>query len=121
MRVIKHYRWHDGTLAYAFHRISGLALAFYLPTHIYVMHYLRHGDADFNRAMAFLNQPPFKLAETALFGAIIYHALNGLRIVAVDLGLADKLPDQKKFFRLAFAASVALSLVVGAVLLGHAE
>ena len=120
MKVVKHYRWHWGTLAYAFHRVSGLALIAYLPTHIWVMHYLRHGAGDFDAAMRFLNQPLFKLAEVALFGAIIYHALNGLRVVAVDLGLADRLADQKRWFWAVLAVSGAASAVVGLALMRHA-
>jgi len=119
MKVIKHYRWQIGSFAFACHRLSGLALIAYLPIHVWVMHYLRHGPHDFNTAMAFLNQPLFKLAECALFAAIIYHSLNGLRIVAVDLGLADKLPRQKQVFWAAAAVSFIAFLIVSAALLGH--
>ncbi|OGP61536.1 MAG: succinate dehydrogenase, cytochrome b556 subunit [Deltaproteobacteria bacterium RBG_13_61_14] len=118
MKVIKHYRWQVGSAAYAFHRISGLALIAYLPLHIWVMHYLRHGPKDFNAAMEFLAQPIFKLSEWALFAAIIYHGLNGLRIVAVDLGLADKLPAQKKWFWAAALAGLIAFLAVGVGLFG---
>ena len=119
MRVIKHYRWQIGTFAYACHRISGLALIAYLPLHIWVMHYLRHGPKDFNAAMGFLNQPLFKLMEWALFAAIIYHALNGLRIVSVDLGIADRLPAQKLLFWALAAVSLIAFLIVGVRLFGH--
>lgn len=120
MKVVKSYRWQVGSAAYFLHRLSGLALMAYLPLHIWVMHYLRHGAGDFNATMAFVNQPLFKLAECALFAAVIYHCLNGLRIVTVDLGLADKLPAQKRWFWGVLAVSFLAFLAVSAALLGQA-
>jgi succinate dehydrogenase / fumarate reductase, cytochrome b subunit len=119
MKVVKSYRWQIGSAAFVFHRVSGLALIAYLPLHIWVMHYLRHGPKDFDASMAFLNQPIFKLAEWALFGAIIYHSMNGLRIVAVDLGIADRLPAQKKWFWAVIAVALVASLLVGVGFLSH--
>lgn len=78
-----HYKWKTGMWAWVFHRASGIALALYLPMHIYVVSSL-HDPAKFDKVMAFVSQPLFKLAEIALLGAVIYHSLNGVRILIID-------------------------------------
>lgn len=77
------YKVKTGMLAWIFHRISGIALAFYLPLHIYATSSLQDPE-QFDKVMAFLNLPIFKLAEIALLGAVIYHSLNGIRILIID-------------------------------------
>jgi len=78
-----HYRWKTGMWAWILHRASGIGLAIYLPMHIYVVSSL-HDPAKFDKVMAFVNQPLFKLAEIALLGAVIYHGLNGVRVLIID-------------------------------------
>lgn len=96
--VIKHYRWHTGTWAWILHRLSGVALISYLWLHIWVIHYLAKGPEEFNALMRFLTSPIFKLLELGLFGVILYHALNGIRIILIDLGWAAELRGQKFTF-----------------------
>ena len=78
-----HYKVKTGMLAWILHRASGIALAFYLPLHIYATSSL-HDPEKFNLVMRFLNQPIFKLAEIGLLAAVIYHSLNGVRILIID-------------------------------------
>jgi succinate dehydrogenase / fumarate reductase cytochrome b subunit len=78
-----HYKWKTGMWAWILHRASGVALALYLPLHLYVTSSM-HNPAKFNQVMAFVSQPLFKLGEIALLGAVIYHSLNGVRILLID-------------------------------------
>jgi succinate dehydrogenase / fumarate reductase cytochrome b subunit len=87
MRVIKHYRIHLGTLAWILHRLSGLALIFYLLLHIWVIHHLIVGDKSFDGVMEFLSTPLFKFLEIGLIGVIMYHLFNGLRVTLIDMGV----------------------------------
>ncbi len=96
--VIKHYRWHIGTRAWILHRLSGVALISYLGLHIWVIHHIAKGPEEFNTLMRFLISPIFKLLELGLFGIILYHALNGIRIILIDLGWAAELKAQKITF-----------------------
>jgi len=73
-----------GTWAWILNRLSGLALIFYLCLHIWVINNLTQGAEQFNRVMLFLNQPLFKILEAGLWGVILYHAFNGVRIIIVD-------------------------------------
>ena len=101
------YRYHTGTVAWALHRLSGLALILYLAMHIWVIHHLDR-PLDFNSVMAFLNEPVFKVLELGLWGVIVYHALNGLRIITVDFFTRKGAAVQKQMFW----ATVLLGIVV---------
>ncbi len=40
---LRHYRPHPGYLAWLLHRVTGLGLAFYIFTHIWVIHHISRG------------------------------------------------------------------------------
>ena len=115
--VIKHYRIHTGTLAFIFHRISGIALIFYLPLYIWVTHFISSNPGRFDKTMAFLSQPLFKFAEVALLGAILYHVMNGIRIILIDLDIIKTKVAQKAVFWVLFIAMFPVLLWVGYVFL----
>jgi succinate dehydrogenase / fumarate reductase cytochrome b subunit len=96
--VIKHYIWHTGTWAWVLNRLSGLGLVFYLVLHIVVIHFVRQGPASFDALMDFLSTPLWRFLEWGLFGIILYHSLNGIRIVMIDLGWIVELRAQKAAF-----------------------
>ena len=78
-----------GSWAWIFHRLSGLALIFYLTLHIWVVNTLTMGPEEFNGVMGFLSSPVFKFLEVGLWAAILFHAFNGVRIVIVDFSNAS--------------------------------
>ena len=80
------YRWKTGAIAWLLHRLSGLCLAAYLPLHIWVNHHLAMGPESYNRVMHVLAMPFFRVLETGLWAVILYHTLNGIRILLIDLG-----------------------------------
>ena len=63
-----------GSWAWILHRLSGLALIFYLSLHIWVINTLTLGPEKFDQLMKFLNSPLFKLLEVGLWGIILFHA-----------------------------------------------
>lgn len=73
-----------GSWAWILHRLSGLALIFYLTLHIWVINTLTMGPGKFDSVTQFLSSPLFKLLEVGLWGVILYHAFNGVRVVIVD-------------------------------------
>jgi len=77
------YRWKTGMTAWALFRITGLALVAYLAMHIFVISNL-HDPAKFDSTMGFLGSWTFRILELGLFIAVLYHALNGVRIFVVD-------------------------------------
>jgi succinate dehydrogenase / fumarate reductase cytochrome b subunit len=92
------YRWRTGGVAWLLHRLSGLALAAYLPLHVWVNHHLSVGPERYDEVMRFLHTPLFRVLECGLWGVILYHALNGVRVVLIDLGIGVTLRGQKVLF-----------------------
>ncbi|MBI3210262.1 MAG: succinate dehydrogenase, cytochrome b556 subunit [Candidatus Solibacter usitatus] len=78
---------YTGKLAQILQRITGVLLLIYLLLHVHTIRELREGPAAFNAALATFRNPFFKLLEIALLGTVILHALNGVRITLIDLGI----------------------------------
>lgn len=94
-----------GSWAWMLHRLSGLALIFYLSLHIWVINSLTYGPDTFNKVMTFLGSPLFKILEVGLWGVILFHAFNGVRVVIVDF-FKGSLFQKKLFFILITIAFV---------------
>lgn len=90
------YRSGVGMWAFVLHRITGLALIFYLLMHIMVISTSLQGAPSFNRLLAVLTSPPFLIADLGLLAAILFHSFNGVRIVLFDLGVGIR--QQKAIF-----------------------
>gem|GEM_PF-480781 len=123
-RLYKRTRFYDftyynfiGSWAWVLHRLAGLALIFYLCLHIWVINSLTYGEQTFNNVMAFLNSTPFKLLEVGLWGVILFHAFNGVRIVIVDFFKGSL--AHKKLFVALIAAAFILWALGSYVLLSH--
>jgi fumarate reductase subunit D len=80
-------RAHAGFLAALVHRISGLALAIFLPFHFLVLGLALEAES-FNAVIAWTDQPLVKVSEVLLVSALAVHFAGGLRLLAVEfLGL----------------------------------
>jgi succinate dehydrogenase / fumarate reductase cytochrome b subunit len=106
------YRWELGFWAFLLMRISGVALTVYLFLHINVLSNLLAGPEKFNEIMETVQSPLFKFFELALLGAVLFHALNGVRILWIDFGSA--VFHHKTWFWAIFVATVIL-FMIGAV------
>lgn len=90
-----HYRFHPGYVAWLLHRATGLGLALYLFLHIWVIHHISRGREAFDQVMGVVQSPLFHFLEVGLLGAVVFHGLNGIRVVLLDYGrAADKGPHR---------------------------
>ena len=71
---------------YLGHRLSGLGLIAYMTLHIVETANRMRGEAAWAGLMGLFASPPFKVIEFLLFCAAIFHALNGIRLLLVELG-----------------------------------
>ena len=78
------YEWKPGALSWLLHRLTGIGISAFLGFHIWTQTKIYGGPDSFNQVMEFYKLPLIKAGEIVLMGAIIFHALNGLRIVIVD-------------------------------------
>ena len=108
--------FNTGTVAWLFHRISGLALVFYLCLHTFAIGTAQAGDGAFDAALSFLQTPVFKFLEVALIAAVFYHLLNGLRLVLIELTLLTG--SHKILWWLVMAVFIAAMALTGYMVLG---
>lgn len=79
------YRGNEGMWSWVLHRITGVAIFFFLLVHILDTSLLRLSPEAYNAVMGSYKTVVMGLGEIALVGAIVFHALNGLRIILIDL------------------------------------
>ncbi len=94
-----------GSWTWILHRLTGLALIFYLSLHIWVINTLTGGATQFDEVMKFLSSPLFKLLEVGLWFVILFHAFNGIRVVFIDF-FKGSLYHKKLFWLLMVIAFV---------------
>jgi fumarate reductase subunit D len=98
-------------LAALVHRLSGVALAVFLPLHFLVLALAIDGEGRLDAFLRWSEQPLVRLAESALVLLLTIHLLGGLRVLVIE-----NLPWRDGQKALATAA-VAVSLVVALVFL----
>jgi succinate dehydrogenase / fumarate reductase cytochrome b subunit len=113
------YRWHFGFIAWVLHRLTGLALAAYIILHLYVLQNLARGPEHFNSMMAAFDSPLIRLMEIGLLGVVVYHSINGLRIVFMDYGPMAEKESYVKYLAATFIIIAAILGVGGLIMLGH--
>ena len=109
--AVQSYRWHVGFLSWFLHRVTGVLLSVYLVIHVWVVRTVSHGPAGFNQVMAAVQTPMFILFEVCLLATVLYHSLNGIRLLLIDTGWGVR--HQKALFFLLFGVGMVL-LVIGA-------
>lgn len=78
------HRNHPGWWAALAHRLSGLALALFLPLHFLVLGSALGGAEPLDRLLDLTAAPLVKLAETGLVLALALHLALGLRVLHVE-------------------------------------
>ena len=80
-----------GMWAWVLFRISGLVLVFYLFVHVWVISQGRVGGAaSLDNLFKFFDKPMLVFLDLMLVSAVLYHALNGVRILLMDFGVGIK-------------------------------
>ncbi|WP_298917147.1 succinate dehydrogenase, cytochrome b556 subunit [uncultured Roseobacter sp.] len=77
-------RVHPLWLAYVLHRVSGLALALFLPLHFWVLSLALTQPERLDAFLNFADQPLVKLAEFGLIFLLAVHIFGGLRLMAME-------------------------------------
>lgn len=71
---------------YLGHRLSGLGLIAYMVLHIVETANRMRGEQAWAGLMGLFASPPFKVIEYLLFLAAVFHAMNGVRLILIELG-----------------------------------
>jgi succinate dehydrogenase / fumarate reductase, cytochrome b subunit len=92
------YRGRAGTWAWMFHRISGIAIWAFVILHV-VDIYLVGGDPKaYDGLLQIYASVPGRFFEALLGAALLYHALNGFRIIVMDLWPAMTVHHRKLWY-----------------------
>jgi succinate dehydrogenase / fumarate reductase cytochrome b subunit len=83
--MLLRYRGGAGMLAWAFHRISGVAIWAFVVLHVIDIYLVGGDPAGYDRILRIYASLPGRIGEMLLGAALLYHALNGLRIILMDL------------------------------------
>ncbi|MDO4919336.1 succinate dehydrogenase, cytochrome b556 subunit [Kocuria sp.] len=78
------YRGQYGMWSWVAHRITGVAIFFFLLVHVLDTALVRVSPEAYNAVIATYKNPIMGMGEAGLVAAIVYHAFNGLRIILID-------------------------------------
>jgi succinate dehydrogenase / fumarate reductase, cytochrome b subunit len=78
------YRGKVGMWSWVLHRITGVAIFFFLLVHVLDTALVRVSPEAYNVVIATYQTPLIGVAELGLVAAILYHGFNGIRIALID-------------------------------------
>lgn len=78
-------RGHISWWAFVVHRVSGIALALFLPAHFWLLGSALRGEAALEANLAWTNQPLVIAGEWVLVILLAAHLAGGLRLLALEL------------------------------------
>ena len=105
-----------GQLAYCCHRVSGMAIFAFLCLHILNVAMISISHEVYNEIHAIYSSAPMRLFESVLLLAILFHALNGLRLIILDIFVL-KIKTADRLLYWVFALSLLAGLSGACVIL----
>ena len=82
--MLLRHRGGEGMLAWVFHRVSGVAIWAFVVLHVIDIYLVGGNPRTYNELLAIYASPVGRVLETLLGAGLLYHALNGLRIIVMD-------------------------------------
>ena len=79
------YKGREGQWAWVLHRVSGLGVMLFLLLHITDIFLLSFGPTVFNTWLFLFKAPLFRFMEVFLIFGVLFHAINGLRVILLDM------------------------------------
>ena len=94
-QLLLSYRGRVGSWAWLFHRISGIGIWLFVILHVIDIFLVGNNPQAYDDILTFYASPIGRVLEVLLGAALLYHALNGLRIVIIDLWPAMTIHHRK--------------------------
>jgi succinate dehydrogenase / fumarate reductase cytochrome b subunit len=108
-------RWREfsaGMWAWIFHKFTGWVLVGYLFTHISVLSTALSGDAAYTATIRTLEGLLLvRVLEVGLLAVAVFHILNGIRLLMVDLGLGLETQDRSFYASLILTGAIVVASV----------
>lgn len=77
-------RRHPAYWAFFLHRLSGLALAIFIPLHFWALGQALAGEAALDGFLRFADRPLFKFAEWGMVVLLSLHLTGGVRLLLIE-------------------------------------
>ena len=108
-------RWREfsaGMWAWIFHKFTGWVLIGYLFTHIAVLSTATANPDTYNTTLQGLEGLSFvRIGEVGLLAVAVFHILNGIRLLFVDLGVGLESQDKSFYASLVVTAIIVVASV----------
>ena len=102
------YRGSEGMVAWAFHRISGVAIWLFILLHVLDIWLANVNPPLYNDLLSLYGSPGGRVLETLLGAAVLYHAFNGFRIIVMDFW-----PSMTRYHKQLWYANWVLFVIIG--------
>ncbi len=112
------YNGDTGQYAWLFHRMTGIGVLFFLLVHVIDIMLIGLGRDVYDHAVSFYGKWYIIPMEILLVGAVIYHALNGLRIVAIDFW-SEGTRRERQMFWVALIGAAVLTIPSAIIIILH--
>jgi succinate dehydrogenase / fumarate reductase, cytochrome b subunit len=109
------YRGKSGQWAFVLHRITGFLVFFFLLLHIVDVSLITRPEL-YDEVHAVYGNVLLRLFEVGLLAALLFHSLNGLRIVIVDF-FPEALKSERSVFAAVMFITTALTVVGGYIIM----
>ncbi|HSA39180.1 MAG TPA: succinate dehydrogenase, cytochrome b556 subunit [Mycobacterium sp.] len=110
------YRGDPGMWSWVLHRITGATIFFFLFVHVLDTALVRVSPEAYNAVVGTYKTPLVGLMEVGLVAAVLFHALNGIRVILIDFWSEG--PRHQKKMLIAVAAVWLVVMVPALVVLG---
>ncbi|RKY90016.1 succinate dehydrogenase, cytochrome b556 subunit [candidate division KSB1 bacterium] len=77
--------FNPGMISFFFHRITGIGIVIYIFLHLWTLSAVVKGRDAFNHSIVKWDNTLGHFFEYLIMIAVLYHLLNGIRIIAADL------------------------------------
>lgn len=110
MKITKGYHKGIGMISRYLHMVTGVALLSYIIINAIIMFILTLGEEKFNSVMSLMHSPYVLILEMFLLLSVLFHTLNGIRILFFSVGLW--IEDQKDIAYTVFVFVIILFLIM---------
>jgi succinate dehydrogenase / fumarate reductase cytochrome b subunit len=108
-------RWREfsaGMWAWIFHKFTGWVLVGYLFTHIAVLSTATQGATTYTQTIRGLEALAIvRVLEVGLLAVAVFHILNGIRLLFVDLGIGLEVQDKSFYASLVLSGAIVAASV----------
>lgn len=110
------YRGRAGQWAFVLHRVTGFLVFMFLLLHVVDVSLINfHGGRTYDEVHQLYGNIVLRLFEVGLLFGLVFHSLNGLRIVMIDF-FPGAVRNQKVLFSVVVGLTALLTVVGGVII-----